>query len=279
MNTHLNFLIVFLLIGGVASADTVVTSNERIAGTITSKTKSSVTIKIQGGNERTIERDRIVQILGDDGKVLYTSPALVTATNHSKLPEAIAMSEPGDHKHDGLYLRLLLGLGNMKFRENPIYSNSTGSFEASGATGFFGLHLGYAVFENLILYGAVNGYSLSNPEYSINGVKTPVRVDNSIGVSNYGGGLAIYIPAVNAYLNADIGTATTKLTTSNGNATSRPGIGVNVQLGKEWWMSKNWGFGAALFYHYSSMDDEVTAGVVPRITNSIFGLAISATYN
>ncbi|MFO1478693.1 MAG: hypothetical protein U1F40_00685 [Turneriella sp.] len=69
-----------LILASAAFAATVVTSNERIAGTITGKTKTSVTIKMDDGNERTIDRSRIVQIFDDNGEVLYTSPALITPT-------------------------------------------------------------------------------------------------------------------------------------------------------------------------------------------------------
>jgi hypothetical protein len=81
--------------GRALSAATVVTSNERIAGTITGKTKTSVTIRMEDGNERTIERDRIVQIFDDNGEILYTSPALMAAPAQTRAAADDASTEPG----------------------------------------------------------------------------------------------------------------------------------------------------------------------------------------
>jgi hypothetical protein len=261
------------------SAATIVTSNERIAGTITGKTKTSVTIRMEDGNERTIERDRIVQIFDDNGEILYTSPALMAAPAQTRATADDASTEPGYHRHDGLYLRLLLGIGSLSFSESPVYTDGTGRLSASGPAGFFAFHLGFSLTDNVILYGALNGYSASNPDYSLNGDSLTATLSNTLGVSSYGGGLALYLDSLNAYISADLGTATTRITVGRTTTSSKSGIGVNLQIGKEWWVSKNWGLGAALFYHYSSMDADVTGSVIPRITNNVIGVAFSATYN
>jgi hypothetical protein len=260
----------------------VVTSNEQISGKITGRSKTSVSIKTEDGTERTIERDRVVQIFDDNGDLVYSSPALVAEPKEaltSAEPENAETSDPGYHKHDGLYLRFLLGFGSLKFSESPVFTNGTGIFSATGAAGFFAFHLGLALAENIILYGAMNSYAASNPDYTLNGASIPTTDSSTIGISSYGGGLILYIESLNAYIGADIGTATTRFTVGSVKANSKSGLGINVQLGKEWWVSKNWGLGAALFYHYSSMDDDVTGNVIPRITNNVFGLAFSATYN
>jgi hypothetical protein len=261
------------------SAATIVTSNERIAGTITGKTKTSVTIRMEDGNERTIERDRIVQIFDDNGEILYTSPALMAAPAQTRATADDTSTEPGYHRHDGLYLRLLLGIGSLSFSESPVYTDGTGRLSASGPAGFFAFHLGFSLTDNVILYGALNGYSASNPDYSLNGDSLTATLSNTLGVSSYGGGLALYLDSLNAYISADLGTATTRITVGRTTTSSKSGIGVNLQIGKEWWVSKNWGLGAALFYHYSSMDANVTGSVIPRITNNVIGVAFSATYN
>jgi hypothetical protein len=265
--------------GRALSAATVVTSNERIAGTITGKTKTSVTIRMEDGNERTIERDRIVQIFDDNGEILYTSPALMAAPANTHAAADDASTEPGYHRHDGLYLRFLLGIGSLSFSESPVYTNGTGRLSASGTAGFFAFHLGFSLTDNVILYGALNGYSASNPDYSLNGTSFAETLSNTLGVSSYGGGLALYLDSLNAYISADLGTATTRITVGRAATSSKSGIGINLQIGKEWWVSKNWGLGAALFYHYSSMDVDVTGSVIPRITNNVIGVAFSATYN
>lgn len=256
-------------------AATVVTSNERIVGTITAKTKTSVTIRMEDGRERTIERDRVVQIFDDDGNLIYTSPALLQTNNQA----TTGQQETGYHTHDGFYLRLLLGLGSLSFSESPIYSNRTGTLGATGTAGFFSLHLGGALAEGFIIHASMNGYAANDPQYEIDGVKQTTTTSSTLGVSSYGLGFTFYIDSINAYFSTDAGVAIARIAVGSISATSKSGFGLNLQIGKEWWVSKDWGVGAALFYHYSSMDDEASGNVIPKITNSVVGLAFSATYN
>lgn len=78
----------FLLLAMIAPqlfAATVVTSNERIAGTITEQSKLSVSVRMEDGNIRKIERERVVQIFDDNGELVYASPALMP--DQKKAPE------------------------------------------------------------------------------------------------------------------------------------------------------------------------------------------------
>lgn len=279
MKAYLRILLLCSLGCGAIHAATVVTAKERIEGTIVAKDKTSVTLRMEDGHERQIQRDRIVQIFDDSGKIVYTSPALMPAPRQDAVAAEQSTAESGFHIHDGLYLRFLLGAGSLNFSESPVFTNNTGTITASGPAGFFAFHLGFALTENVILYGSMNGYSASNPDYALNGTSLKTTTSNSLGFSSYGAGLAVYLESINAYLSGDIGTTTTRLTVGNTNTSSKAGLGINMQLGKEWWVSKNWGLGAALFYHYSSMDDDVSGSIVPKITNSVVGLAFSATFN
>lgn len=58
------------------------------------------------------------------------------------------------------------------------------------------------------------------------------------------------------------------------------GLGTNLVLGKEWWISKNWGIGLAGYYHYSKIPEkEDSYGVNNSIKNNYYGVAVTATYN
>jgi|JI10StandDraft_1071094.scaffolds.fasta_scaffold464209_1 hypothetical protein len=278
MIQHLKTWIIFAASCTVVNAATVVTAKERLSGVITAQNDKTVTLKRDTGEQR-IPRDQIVQIFDDNGELIWTSPALTSGAPVTTSSANASEGESGYHKHDGFFLRLLGGYGSLAFSESPVYANGTGTFKASGPAGFFGFHIGFALFENVILYGALSGYAASNPQYELNGVKATATTSNSLGINSYGAGLSLYLDSINAYISADVGTAKTQLTVTNTQAYSESGLGINVLIGKEWWVSKNWGLGAALFYHYSSMNDVATGSVVPKITNSVFGLAFSATYN
>lgn len=102
-----------------------------------------------------------MQIFDDNGDLVYTSPVLQPAQAMNSAGSGDALAEPGYQKHDGFYLRFLLGAGSLSFSESPVFTNGTGTLSASGPAGFFAFHLGFALTENVILYGAMNGYSAS----------------------------------------------------------------------------------------------------------------------
>jgi hypothetical protein len=258
---------------------TVVTSNERIAGTITGKTKSSVTIKIEEGHERTIDRSRIVQIFGDNGKLLYTSPALMTPPPSKKAKPFDEKDEQGHQKHDGLFVRLLGGGGSFKFKETPVLTNNTGTGTAEGHAGFYAIQIGYAVLENLIIYGARNALTAPEPEYRLNGSTFGILARPNLDVTSFGGGVSYYISTLNLYFSADVGSTVTSLAVGSNMVKSQPGLGINLQIGKEWWVAKDLGLGVAFYFHQSNMDDQATGPLIPRISNTLYGLAISVTYN
>jgi hypothetical protein len=58
------------------------------------------------------------------------------------------------------------------------------------------------------------------------------------------------------------------------------GYGLQVSLGKEWWVSKNWGLGLALniSYDYFSKTDPGYPIITPLHVFT-YGLSFSATYN
>jgi len=90
------FLLLALIVPQLYAA-TVVTSNERIAGTITARSKTSVSIKTEDGTVRTIERDRVVQIFDDNGDLVYTSPALVAEPKEGPQQGEVAPEKPLDN--------------------------------------------------------------------------------------------------------------------------------------------------------------------------------------
>lgn len=236
-------------------------------------TKEGITITDSAGKKTQLKYSDIASIKDDKAQSPSAKPSVEKPQNAAK------DEDPGYHRHDGFFLRMLGGYGSLNFSESPVYSNGTGTVKASGPAGFFALQLGLALTDNIIIYGALNGYATSNPDYYLNGVKQTTTASNSMGINVYGGGLSLYLDSINAYISGDVGVAKTQITVNNTQYSSDSGIGVNLQIGKEWWVSANWGLGAALFFHYSSMNDVALGNVVPKITNTVIGLAFSATYN
>jgi hypothetical protein len=86
---------------------------------------------------------------------------------------------------------------------------------------------------------------------------------------------------LNAYASVTVGAGQAGITVSNGVVTltgkTKTGPMVRLSVGKEWWVSTDWGLGASFNFVAGSMKDE---GATPATWKSTaWSLALSATYN
>ena len=81
------------------------------------------------------------------------------------------------------------------------------------------------------------------------------------------------------YLSGALMFVTFELDDSNNNAIyqSDTGVGFQGMVGKEWWVSANWGLGLAGELFVASMKDKTDPNT--SWTSSAFSLVFSATYN
>lgn len=182
------------------------------------------------------------------------------------------VQSPTSHRHDGFYLRLDLGVGYLEQKE-PM---TGGDLKISGAAGAFGVAVGGALQDNLILAGHLFGVSISDPSVSIGGTSQASNLSSStlVGV---GPQLTYYFMPANVYVAGTL--ALTRLSTRNGgvDGNSEWGGGLQLAVGKEWWVSDDWGLGVAGQLFGSSNKDQGTNA--PTITTWGAAVAFSATYN
>jgi hypothetical protein len=148
--------------------------------------------------------------------------------------------EPPPPEHDGFYLRLALGGGYGRVSMTAAGEQRTmvGSSLASS------LAVGGAIAPNLILYGGFVDTSLLSPDYKVDGT-TVTKGGSSILFSGFGPGLAYYFMPSNTYLAGTLLFARlAQAAPSGAYAISNRGPGFEGLLGKEWWVSENWGLGA-----------------------------------
>jgi hypothetical protein len=182
----------------------------------------------------------------------------------------------GYHQHDGFYMRLYAGLGYLNASET--YAGATDTYSGLGAT--FGAAFGGAIAPNLILYGEFLGTSVTNASWSSGGV-TQTYSGLDLTLFGFGPGVAYYFEPVNLYLS---GTLTFTQVSFSDTATANPiadtnlGVGLSFMVGKEWWVSRDWGIGIAGQFHIASMGDNV-AGYDTRLRAAAFSMLFSATYN
>jgi hypothetical protein len=167
----------------------------------------------------------------------------------------------GSHAHDGFFLRMSVGGGYLGTRDDRSAGNPT----FHGGAGAFALALGGAVGDNVIIYGEAIGQQVDNGELKLSYSRDQHREDGhdvigSMGLYGGGPGLAYYFMPYNTYISGTL--LFTRLVWSEDdlgeedstedNVYSEPGVGFSVSVGKEWWVSRNWGLGVAARLNYSA---------------------------
>ena len=154
----------------------------------------------------------------------------------------------------------------------------------SGGSASIGLAVGGAVTDNLIIYGTFTGTTISNPNLTFNGVSMS-NTNTSADSFGFGAGVAYYLEPSNVYFAGSILANQLQIDDTDGTttATTQWGLGLEGIVGKEWWVSDNWGLGVAGQVLWASMKDKTTfdgtLGTPPTWTSTAFSLLFSATYN
>jgi hypothetical protein len=169
-------------------------------------------------------------------------------------PQAYAAPPPapGYHEHDGLYLRLLLGVGYL--HSSASYSGVSDKISGVGET--FGVAVGGSVTPNLVVYGEFFGTSVSDPTVEEGG-SSATASGLTATMAGIGPGVAYYLDG-NMYVSGTL--LLTKLSFSDSNSTDQLastdwGFGAGLTFGKEWWVSRDWGLGVSGQFQAASMKD------------------------
>jgi len=180
----------------------------------------------------------------------------------------------GAHQHDGFYARVTAGIGYLSASESA--NGGTGTYSGFGGT--LSAAFGGVIAPNLVLYGELLGTSVTNASWTTGGA-TQTYSGIDVMLFGIGPGVAYYIEPVNLYLS---GTLTfTQISFSDTSSTypidsTDLGVGLSFTVGKEWWVSRDWGIGIAGQFHIAAMHDPT---VDARLRASVFSLLFSATYN
>jgi hypothetical protein len=193
------------------------------------------------------------------------------------------MRAPGAETHDGFYLRLHLGYGYTRMS-----TSSQGSkFKMSGSSTSFGIALGGSLTPNLVVYGAFSFADIADPTITADGLDVDSGPDAAAYMGGLGIGAAYYVVPVNVYfagtlMASSLGRRYTDPDGIEHTDTSESGLGLELLVGKEWWVSENWGIGAALQLQYGTMKDkDIIQNTLeaPRWSVTTVAFLFSATFN
>jgi hypothetical protein len=145
----------------------------------------------------------------------------------------VVAPDPEYHHHLGFFLRFDLGTA-------LVWAKGTGSgaVDPSAAGAGFLVALGGALTEDLILFG-----ELSTREANSTDSSSGFSVERSVSVGGPGAGLSYYFMPHNVYVSGALILPTLSLASSD---VTKLGLGLDAAVGKEWWVSSNWGLGLAL---------------------------------
>jgi len=180
----------------------------------------------------------------------------------------------GVHEHDGFFLRLSTGAGSSTSTED-IQGTKFG-YEGGCGQGSFAI--GYAVAPNFILNVDMFGNLVTDPTVTIDGVEFGEAKDVEVETTGFGVGATYYFMPVNIYVAGSFGFGETTAKYKGNESTTDPGYAANLMAGKEWWVSDNWGLGAALQVVWASVPDKGEGKTYTLNTTSV-GVLFTATYN
>jgi hypothetical protein len=193
--------------------------------------------------------------------------------------------DPGARAHDGFYLRLHLGPGYTHLSA----SDSGGDLSLGGKSLSFGIALGGAVSSHVIVYGTVvDGLvfdlsSKQNQAQAESGMIEGFVNGGGLGrmsVLGVGAGAAYYLDSNVFFASSVLGSRVSVSDVIGAVAKSDWGVTFEGLVGKEWWVSDNWGLGVAGQLLLGVMKDGPNANTSgPRWTLAALSVLFSATFN
>jgi hypothetical protein len=185
--------------------------------------------------------------------------------------------DPTAHKHDGLFLRLQLGLGSTSLE--IVGGNS--SIDSGGVTASFAV--GGAISPNIIFYGEAFGITAGKvPVPAFQPGSPLVLVETNASIGGIGAGGAYCFMPANACLSATV--AATSVTFAGAfpegkkERSTDSGLGLKGMITKEWWPSNQIGLGLGGLFLVTG-DMHATVPDTGTWAAKAFAVVASATYN
>ena len=192
-------------------------------------------------------------------------------------PQQVLGPPPGHHLHDGFYMRLTMGLGYLSAK----YSQGGQDATISGGGMAMAFAFGGSVTPNLVIYGEFMGTVAMDPTLEYGGTSRHLGFD--VNLFGIGPGVAYYLEPMNMYFSGTLAFSQVTASSSNSSDSSNDtadvtemGMGASFMVGKEWWVSHDWGLGIAGMLHLASMKMK---NVDSTMTATAFSVVFSATYN
>jgi len=180
------------------------------------------------------------------------------------------------HTHKGFYLSTSLGIvGGSINSEIPNAIKS----KYSGTGMNFDIKLGGAIKENLILHATIISSAVAGPTIKVgNAPNVDAPSDFTIAEAMIGAGLTYYIMPENIFISGSLGIGQFTVADDNDSATTDKGFSMQLKVGKEWWVSTNWGLGISASYMKTNLKNSL-GDINEDIDSNRFALSFNVTFN
>ena len=184
-------------------------------------------------------------------------------------------------KHDGFLIRLALGFGYATSSTSADVGSGKQDLAVKGGAMLVSVALGGAVVENMIIQGEIFGGNLFSTAISIDNKNVDTSSKTSESIFGIGPGLTYYIMPINVYLSASLGIGSLEMEFKGTKFETKTGIATNLKIGKEWWLSNNWGLGLGGQFYFFSVPARSSEETRKKVVWSTLGggVVFSATKN
>ncbi|MEA1896792.1 MAG: autotransporter domain-containing protein [Bacteroidota bacterium] len=183
----------------------------------------------------------------------------------------------GHHKGDGLFFSASLGASYLSINDD-ITGSTSDNMKMTGTGIAIDIKLGAVIKENFILHGDIISTTSFSLKILVDGEPLgTISGDNSVSIIMFGGGGTYYFyPGV--YFSGTLGMGGFSITAGENTTNTQKGLGINLKLGKEWWVSKNWDLGGSIGFNYTNVNNKV-GDITEKLSGVSIGLMFTATFN
>jgi small nuclear ribonucleoprotein (snRNP)-like protein len=253
------------LLGGVSGAfaqvsEEVFRATLRLQVVIEKKDGSEVAGQLIANEAQT------VAVLKRSGEVVVVKKTDVRVLRGQAQDAPAARSSSKPRTHDGFFLRMSLGPGFVS-------ATGTGAGTLSGPSAVLDLAVGGSPVTNLAVTFNLFAGITPGPRVSVAG--SSGSAEGTFSAAGIGGGVTYHFMPLNLYVSLALGVGYLSYKVGPVEARTEAGFAGQIAIGKEWWVSDNWGLGVAAQVLYVHSND---AG---RVTWNATGggIAFSATFN
>jgi hypothetical protein len=156
--------------------------------------------------------------------------------------------EPGAETHDGIMLRFTIGLGGGGMSED--LDSGGGDNQYSGGGLFWAVDIGAGLTDTLTVQARLAQTQFFGPQRKIDGEEMELDEGRNLSATLFGAGLTYHFMPINLYVTAIGGLSDLRITDGQNpeqydEDKGKVGFGMNLDVGKEWWVVPQTGIGVA----------------------------------